>query len=198
MTGYRDRLLELPVVYAAWQAPFAASKFAPVERRLRDRAIRRVLDVGCGTGTNAGRFQDVDYVGIDINDRYLDVARARFKGSFISADLTAADLTSLGTFDTILVNSFLHHVDDRDVKHILTHLTGMLDPTGRVHILELVLPPRKSLARIMARLDRGKYARPLDKWYELFSAAFDPVVVEPYFLGGKLWSMVYFQGREKS
>ncbi len=198
MTSYRDRLLELPGVYAAWQAPFAARKFAPVEKRLRDRTIRRVLDVGCGTGTNANRFTEVDYVGIDINDRYLDVARARFRGSFIKADLTTADLTPLGAFDTILVNSFLHHVDDRDVKQILTQLTGMLAPSGHIHILELVLPPQKSVARMMARLDRGKYPRPLDHWCELFSAAFEPAVIEPYFLGGCLWSMVYFQGRAKS
>ena len=198
MTSYRDRLLELPGVYAAWQAPFAARKFAPVEKRLRERTIRRVLDVGCGTGTNASRFKDVDYVGIDINERYLDMARARFRGSFIKADLTIADLTPLGAFDTILVNSFLHHVDDREVKQILTQLTSMLAPEGRVHILELVLPTRKSVAWMMARLDRGKHARPLDQWCELFSAAFEPVVIEPYFLGGRLWSMVYFQGRAKS
>ena len=196
--GARERLFEHPAVYAAWQAPFAAQKFAPVERALRDQDIRRVLDVGCGTGTNADRFRDADYVGIDINERYLEVARTRFRGRFINADLTQADLPSLGTFDTVLVNSFLHHLADGDVERILRQLTGVLAPTGRAHILELVLPERKSPAWLMARLDRGRYARPLARWRELFSAAFEPVVVEPYFFGGGLWSMIYFQGRRKS
>jgi SAM-dependent methyltransferase len=195
--GAREWLFENPSVYAAWQAPFAASKFAPVERRLRDVTIRRVLDVGCGTGTNAGRFASYDYVGLDINERYLEVARRRYRGRFINADLTVADLSGLGTFDTVLVNSFLHHISDGDVERLLRQVPAMLSPDGRVHILELVLPPRLSMARVMAKLDRGRFARPLDHWHHLFSAAFEPVVVEPYFFGGGLWSMIYFQGRAR-
>ncbi len=196
--GARDSLLEHPAVYAAWQAPFAAQKFAPVEKWLRGRTIRRVLDVGCGAGTNAGRFKDVDYVGIDINERYLQAARARFRGHFLQADLTSADLSSLGTFDMILANSFLHHVTDADVERILAQLLRLLAPDGTIHILDLVLPAHMSLARMMARIDRGGYARPLERWRALFGAAFEPILFEPYFLGGRLWSMVYFQGRRKS
>lgn len=198
MTSLRDRLLEHPVVYSAWQAPFADLKFAPVERQLRTADVRRVLDVGCGTGTNAGRFRHAEYVGIDINGRYLDVARARFPGHFVEADLTTAELTPLGLFDTVLVNSFLHHVSDADVERILARLAGVLARDGRVHILELVLPERWSCARIMARLDRGRYARPVDHWRELFASAFVPVLIEPYSFAAGLWSMIYFQGRSKA
>lgn len=198
MKGARDRLLEHAGVYRAWQAPFAAQKFAPVERWLRRHAIRRVLDVGCGAGTNAGRFDAVDYVGIDINERYLQSARARFRGRFIHADLTTADLSSLGTFDMVLINSFLHHLADAEVEQILVQVAGLLIADGRIHILELVVPERKSLAWVMARLDRGRYARPLARWRELLGAAFEPDAIEPYFIGGRLWSMVHFQGRRKS
>src|SRR5678816_624774 len=68
LTPTLERLLEHPWVYAAWQTPFVAQKFAPVERALRHEEIRRVLDVGCGPGTNAARFRGFDYVGVDIND----------------------------------------------------------------------------------------------------------------------------------
>lgn len=193
--GAREWLLEHPAIYAAWQAPFAAQKFAPVERALQDQDVRRVLDVGCGTGTNAGRFTRADYVGIDINERYLKVARSRYNGQFINADLRNADLSSFGSFDTVLVNSFLHHLADADVKNILAQVAGLLAAHGRVHILELVLPERTSLAWVMAQLDRGRYARPIGRWVELFSAAFEPVIAQPYLFGGKLWSMIYFQGR---
>ena len=195
--GALERLLEHPAVYSAWQAPFAAQKFAPVERWLSEHKVLRVLDVGCGAGTNAAHFTGADYVGIDINERYLAAARARFRGHFVEADLTAADLGSLGTFDMILANSFLHHVSDPAVERILAQLSPLLAPDGTIHILDLVLPPRKSLAWMMARLDRGGYARPVEHWRALFSAAFEPVLFEPYFFGGRLWSMVYFQGRRK-
>lgn len=196
--GARERLLEHPAVYSAWQAPFAAQKFAPVERWLREHKVRRVLDVGCGAGTNAKHFADTDYVGVDVNDRYLQAARARFGGRFVQADLTGAHLSTLGTFDMILVNSFFHHVADEDVERILVQLSSLLSPDGTIHILDLVLPSRKSLAWIMARLDRGRFPRPIDRWRTLFGAAFDQLVFQPYFFGGRLWSMVYFQGRRKS
>src|SRR5947207_5264759 len=98
-----DRMLESPAVYAAWQAPFAERKFAPVERRLAHATVHRVLDVGCGPGTNAGRFAGAEYVGVDINEHYLSIARSKYAGRFIQADLEDADLRALGRFDTILV-----------------------------------------------------------------------------------------------
>lgn len=195
--GLVDRLLENPVVYATWQAPFAAQKFAPAERHLRRHTVRRILDVGCGPGTNVARFLGADYVGLDINPRYLAIARARHPGQFVEADIESADLSSLGTFDTILVNSFLHHVPDQAVERILGQLEQRLAPDGRAHLLELVLPERLSPARMMARLDRGRYARSFEDWKRLFEAHLAPVSIEPYSYAGGLWSMIYFQGKAR-
>ena len=197
MMRWIERLLEHPAVYAAWQAPFVSQKFAPAERHMKQQQIRRVLDVGCGPGTNALRFAGADYVGVDINERYLAIARAKFQGRFIQADLQTDDVSALGPFDTILVNSVLHHLPDAAVTRILSQLERLLEPDGRVHILELVLPEPRSLARVMARLDRGRYARPLAAWRELLGAQFESLCVEPYDYAGGLWAMVYFQGKAR-
>ena len=197
MRALVDRILEHPVMYAVWQAPFVAQKFAPVERRLRELPVRRVLDVGCGPGTNAARFAEADYVGVDINERYLSVARAKYRGMFVKGDLASTDLSALGTFDTILVNSFLHHLPDEAVNRILRQLHGLLAPDGRVHLLELVMPEHASLATLMARLDRGRYARTLGTWRAMFADYFETVEFEPYRYAGGLWAMVYIQGRTR-
>jgi SAM-dependent methyltransferase len=159
--------------------------------------VRRVLDVGCGPGTNAAQFAQADYVGIDINENYLQVARTKHKGRFIGADLERADLNELGVFDTVIVNSFLHHLCDESVHRVLRQVHERLEPDGRVHILELVDPKRFSMATLMAALDRGEYARPLTTWLGLFSEHFDVVEIESYFFGRGLWAMVYFQGRRR-
>ena len=190
-------MLEYPAVYAAWQAPFVSAKFAPLERQLAGYDVRRILDVGCGPGTNAPRFASAEYVGIDINERYLAIARKRHRGRFVQADLATANLASLGTFDTILVNSFLHHLPDEAVTHTLYELQHLLEADGRVHLLELVMPEQRSLAKLMALLDRGRFARPLIAWRHLFERHFEPVSIEPYTFGGGLWSMVYFQGKTR-
>jgi len=189
-----DRVMEQPWVYRLWQAPFADRKFSPVQRHLDGRPVRRVLDVGCGPGTNAARFKRAQYVGVDINEKYLEVGRSRHAGLFVQADLANADLSHLGSFDTILVNSFLHHLPDDTVEGVLAGIANLLEPGGRVHILELVLPDRLNLARLMARLDRGRHARSIQDWQTRFERHFEPIVVEPYMLGGWFWAMVYFQG----
>jgi SAM-dependent methyltransferase len=188
-----DRLLESSVVYALWQSPFASQKFAPVALALAHRPATRVLDVGCGPGTNARWFADVDYVGVDINHDYLALARSRYKGSFIAADLETDDLSTLGLFDVILVNSVLHHLPDDTTRRVLAQLRLRLAPNGRIHVLELVLP-----AWLLAKLDRGKYPRPIEQWRALLAEHFTVEEFRPYALGPRLWSMVYFQGGPKS
>jgi SAM-dependent methyltransferase len=189
-----ERIMEQPWVYRLWQAPFAESKFSPVQKYLDTVPVRRVLDVGCGPGTNAAKFGHAEYVGIDINESYLALARAKYRGSFVQADLATADLSHLGTFDTVLVNSFLHHLPDDAVDDVLRGIAALLASGGCVHILELVRPEAFNLGRLMAWLDRGLYARSLAAWRVRFERHFDPVVMQPYMVGGRLWAMVYFRG----
>jgi SAM-dependent methyltransferase len=195
-----DRLLERTAVYRLWQAPFAEAKFAPVRRHNDIGQARRVLDVGCGPGTNTRYFAHAEYLGLDINPAYVEHARRLYGRSFIVADATTYTVPAEQRYDWILLNSFLHHVETGDVRRILSHLATLLTPDGHIHILDLVLPAGPSAARLLARWDRGKYARPLAEWRGLFTESFVPVVFESYPLGAGslvLWNMVYFKGRAR-
>lgn len=190
------RVMEIPWVYRAWQAPFAEQKLAPIWRHTRREDVRKVLDVGCGPGTNAPHFREHDYLGLDINPDYVDQARARYGMRFEVADVTQWRVRD-EAYDFILVNSFFHHVADADADRILAHLASLLTDDGRIHVLDLVLPDRPSPARLLARLDRGDHPRPLDAWRDLFGRHFREEVFEPYDLGAAgvaLWKMVYFRG----
>jgi SAM-dependent methyltransferase len=197
LMSFMERILEHPTIYALLQAPFVEEKFAVIERHLRRQDVRRVLDVGCGPGINATRFPGAEYVGVDINERYLAVARAKHQGRFIQADLESADLSSLGTFDTILVNSLLHHVPDEAVRRILRQLRDLLEPDGTVHMLELMWPERGSLVGIMALVDRGRYARRVAAWRDLFEEHFETLSLEPHTFKAGLWGQLYFRGKRK-
>jgi SAM-dependent methyltransferase len=194
-------LLEHTFVYRMWQAPFADQKFAPILAHNNLERVRRVLDVACGPGTNTRHFAHADYLGIDLNERYIQHAQARYRRNFLVADACTYRVSPDERFDFILVNSFLHHLGDTDVKNILSHLQTMLTEDGHIHILELVMPHEPSVARSLARWDRGKHARPLEEWKKMFCELFDPVVLEPYRLiglGATLWNMLYFKGRART
>lgn len=194
-------LLEHTFVYRIWQAPFAEQKFAPVLAHNNLARVRRVLDVACGPGTNTHHFAQSDYLGIDLNERYIQHARSCSQRNFVVADVCSYRVSREERFDFILVNSFLHHLENSDVTSILSHLQTLLTEGGHIHLLELVMPPRPSIARLLAKWDRGKYARPLPEWEDIFAKFFQPVVVEPYQLTGigtTLWNMIYFKGKSRA
>lgn len=198
MNGLAERLLEQPWVYRAWQAPFADQKFATVLAHNDLGRVRRVLDIGCGPGTNAKYFAHTGYLGVDINQRYIENARRRYRREFVACDVRTYKPPRDARFDFVLVNSFLHHLNSEDVYSILGHVSTVLADDGHVHILELVMPPDASISRLLARWDRGKFARPREEWEAMFSKFFEPVLFESYPLTGAgltLWNMVYFKGR---
>jgi SAM-dependent methyltransferase len=187
-------------VYRLWQAPFAADKLRPVVRQNDLRRARRVLDVGCGPGTNTAWFRDAEYVGIDVNPRYVAWARRRHGREFVVADIRTYAFPEDRKFDLVLVNSFLHHVDEEEARRILGAVSRTLAPGGSAHILDLVLPEERSLARWLARHDRGRFARRLEEWRGLFGSIFDVTLFQPYtlsLLGVPLWKMVYCRGRAR-
>jgi SAM-dependent methyltransferase len=200
-----DLIMRQPIIYRLWQAPFAKKKFAPIVARNDMTRVRRVLDVGCGPGTNADYFSTVDYFGIDLNPQYIRDAQARYgdastRRRFLAVDAARFVAPPGERFDFVLVNSFLHHVDDPIAQGILSNLNNLLTEDGHVHILDLVLPESASIARFLAHSDRGDFPRPLEKWRQMFGEFFQSVAFEPYDLGAlgiPLWKMVYFKGRAK-
>ena len=79
-----NRFLELPIIYATWQAPFARQKFLPVERAIKSKMIRRALDVGCGPWTTAlalaAARPDAAVLGCDLSEPLVAIARQRAAG----------------------------------------------------------------------------------------------------------------------
>jgi SAM-dependent methyltransferase len=196
-----EAVLEFPLIYRLWQAPFVNQKLRPLLAHNDLGQVRRVLDVGCGPGTNAPLFQRKQYLGLDFNPKYIANARRRFRGDFVVADVTTYEVAPGERFDFILVNSMLHHIDTPGTDRILAHLKRLLTPDGHVHLLELVQPVQSGIPHLLTSRDRGKFPRPQEKWRTLFRRHFEEVVFEPYRLtafGVTLWHMIYFKGRARS
>ncbi len=192
-----DRLLELPIVYRTIQAPFAEAKLQPFLRRVDLAQVQRVLDVGCGPGTNARVFERCDYVGIDINPDYIATAGQRFRGRFVVGDVADPSVLPDERFDVVFANSLMHHLPDDVTDRLLRRMATLVAPGGGVHVLDLVLPEGLSPAKALARLDRGKHPRPVAAWRTLFTRHLDQRHLEVYPLGlpgVPLWWMVYFHG----
>lgn len=193
-------IMDNTLAYRLWMAPFAEKKLAPMVAHTDVSRARRVLDVGCGPGTNTEHFRNQEYLGIDFNPGYIESARRRHKREFLVADVTEYRIPPEKRYDFILANSLFHHIDEANTRRILAHLATLLTPDGFVHIIDLILPPRPSIPRFLARADRGDYPRPVEDWRRIFSESFDLVVFEPFPVGFgplALWEMIYMKGRAK-
>ena len=194
-------ILDDPRVYRLWQAPFARGKVRPMLTGDALQGVKRVLEIGCGPGIHAGLFTETEYVGVDLDPRYVAYAERHCAGRFLQADATAFDPRPLGQFDLVFACSVLHHLDNDGVRAVLERIDACLDVSGKACIIDLVLPSADGIARWLARHDRGAYARTPEQWEEALAQTLSPLRMETYdlsFLGIALWHLLYFEGRKRT
>lgn len=189
------RVLGLSIVYTAFQS--LISRPGAGERMLQDlypevgtRPLR-VLDIGCGPAAFSARYRDVeglDYVGIEPNEDYVKDAKHRHPGIELHTGTVPEVRHRIrGTFDLVVLEGVLHHIDDSTALEALAFAGEMLVPGGRIVALGPVLLPRQnSIARALARLDRGKHVRTLEGYRELAAGALPNLRAEVRSLSGQL------------
>lgn len=143
------------------------------DRLITPTSGERILDLGCGTATILTSMSNVEYIGIDNNSRYVKKAVERFghQGKFICADLNGEIVATLGTFDKILLLGVMHHLSDESIEQIMALITKLLRPQGVLMTMDPAFEENQHpIARIMARLDRGKFVRSKDDYVALIQS----------------------------
>lgn len=165
-------VLSHPAVYDFAQTLMGASR----NRRwmqgafFRARAGDRVLDVGCGTADILSVLPDVDYVGYDVSEPYIEKARSRWgtRGRFHAALLDAEALSGLGEFDLVLATGLLHHLDDDEVRGLFRILVPALKPGGRIVTVDgTFVAGQNPVARWIISKDRGQNVRTPEAYAQL-------------------------------
>jgi SAM-dependent methyltransferase len=138
----------------------------------------RVLDLGCGPATLLAYLRNVEYVGIDVSERYIASARTTFgdRAEFRVGDATRID-DDLRDFDLILAFGILHHLDDTEAGRLLSHARSALKNTGRLVTLDntLLSDERRRIADRIVAWDRGEHVRSPSGYEQLARSAFSSV-----------------------
>ncbi|MFM9843258.1 MAG: class I SAM-dependent methyltransferase [Dongiaceae bacterium] len=141
-------------------------------------AGRRILDVGCGPGTLLQFLDEVNYTGIDRNERYIIEAQARYgsRGRFILADVGEVAGMGFPPFDIVTMFGLLHHLDDGQAAGLFAAVRPLLREGGRVVTVDPCFVDRQNpIAWLLARMDRGRNVRRADAYRALAAAAFPKV-----------------------
>jgi SAM-dependent methyltransferase len=171
---FLDRVAENPFWFH-WLRKVPELNYRATKARIaavRDRlGGPRVLDVGCGTGEFAHLFDPRGYVGIDVSERYVRFARRRNPGHrFECADMVGWRNPGR-SFDLVLVNGVLHHLDDERAGAVLRAAVACGAPGSTVLVIEDVDLPDAGLGtRLVHRMDEGDHIRSVEAWQRLVGA----------------------------
>lgn len=115
-----------------------------------DAAVRRILDLGSGTGTGTfallDRYDGANAIALDISPHMLGhlMSKASTRGlagriSTLRADLDTA-WPAIDTVDLVWASASLHHMADPD--RVLTQVFAALRPSGVLVVVEINSFPR--------------------------------------------------------
>ena len=94
----------------------------------------RVLEIGCGMGTDGAQFAKAGaiYTGIDLTDAAVELARKRFQVSGLPGEFRVADAERLdfpdASFDLVYSHGVLHHTPD--IEAAVREIHRVLKPGG--------------------------------------------------------------------
>lgn len=168
--------------YRCYRTLVISSEYHSKLRALLElRPGSRVLDLGCGTGDLLESLPgDIDYVGIDASERYIEAARRRYKDhhQFQVRRIGAGEVTPAEGFDAVIACGLLHHLDDSDADELADTAYRALRPGGTVTTIDpVLLAEAPLLAKILIRWDRGAHVRTAHQYERVFARVFPDVEV---------------------
>lgn len=150
-----------------------SEKFDFVRDRVGDVTGLRILDLGCGTCYVLRHIQgEKQYVGIDMNERYIDAAKqefaARKTASFFCMDLNSFAEKCETEFDIVIMSGVMHHITDEEVDAAMESIKKILSTGGRFLSQDGVYTDGMNpIAKWLLDLDRGEYVRHERDWIRL-------------------------------
>jgi ubiquinone/menaquinone biosynthesis C-methylase UbiE len=122
---------------------FISEDLIPFDKIIQYSSLKnsKILEIGCGMGTHAEllckNVQDIDYTGIDITKRAVELTKKRFELKNINGKVIQADAESMPfeneTFDYVWSWGVIHH--SKNTESIITEIWRVLKPGGKCNIM---------------------------------------------------------------
>jgi SAM-dependent methyltransferase len=127
---------------------------ARIAKFFKKEGIRKVLDLGCGSGRHLVYLakRGFDAYGIDIARHGIKIARKWLKEKGLKANLKVGDIYKKlpyknNFFDAIISIKTLHHEKIENIRKLIKEMKGILKPEGLIFITGHRKPPKKKIPK---------------------------------------------------
>ena len=139
-TKFSDAEIGTPEFFARVEAHrYEKEWHIPAAADFQNTRGLRVLEIGCGMGTDGAQFAKAGaiYTGIDLTDAAVELARKRFQVSGLKGEFHVADAEGLdfpeASFDLVYSHGVLHHTPD--IEAAVREIHRVLKPGGRAMVM---------------------------------------------------------------
>ncbi|HLT52575.1 MAG TPA: class I SAM-dependent methyltransferase [Flavobacteriaceae bacterium] len=182
-------VLKNPIVYWTYQKLVGGdrARILFLKNHVNAQPNSKFLDIGCGPGNMIDFLPELNYHGVDINPEYIKAAKEQYgtRGTFTCADLNDFGILEPETFDIVMASGVIHHLDDDLSKKLFQVAHKALKPNGKLITFDgCYRKGQNPFAKLMLKLDRGKYVRTQDQYETLALGFFQNIkseIDETYF-----------------
>ena len=134
---------------------------APIIEIFRKRKAKKILDLGCGAGTNLVMLakNGFEVYGFDASAEALKLAKAQLTENGLNADLRSGDMREAlpyenGFFDAIISVRVLNHGTISEIRKTIKNIERVLRPSGLLFLTVQARVARKYRVKIKMRDSR--------------------------------------------
>lgn len=112
-----------------------------VEKMFEERGVKKVLDLGCGSGRHTVYLAEhgFDVSGIDDAQEGIEITKTKLEAKKLKADLKLGDIYEKlpyqdGSFDAIVSTQTMHHNKIEKIRELIKEMERVLTPGGMIFI----------------------------------------------------------------
>ena len=174
-------ILNNPKIYQAYQVlgGFHAARIKAFNQYVDLNNVKRIFDIGCGPGHFSETIsKDIDYIGFDTDQNYIDYANKHFGGSarFFNRIFDKTAIREFGNPDLIIMNGVLHHLNDETFKIIASDAAASLNKNGILYTLDGCYTDNQNIiTKFLLDNDRGGFVRNSSEYNSLLKESFNTI-----------------------
>ena len=167
---------------------------------------QKVLDFGCGIGSNSKLFHSDDYTGVEVDESRVLSSRIKYpeksfeKITFLSKKEDKIPFQD-SSFDLVFISLCLHHIDSKTCKLLFKEFSRVLNKNGKIIGIEPSLLPDRYFSNVFMNIvDAGDFILPIKEYKNLYKSESydieDINIIKTY--GYHLWQYTAKPKRKKT